>query len=199
MLILLLFISVSYGELLYPYTLLETSVPCANIKDCTQHYNQSWCLSAGVLCIHHYCKLIPDYPCRSTQLCLESEQECLDKECISDQDCNNGIYCDGVEICSHNHCIVDPQRPSCYYTGGRCDEQAQVCYQSKVRLAWQEEQGMMALSDTLPPPPTKDISEMTVSVVSVIVIAAFTGVFFLVIIGVYIARSIRATYIRPRL
>ncbi len=124
---------------MYPHTLIDTDIPCSTMSECTSHYNNSWCVSAGVLCIHRRCRLIPDFPCRATtQVCQEDEKRCVDKKCLLNSDCDNGIYCDGIEVCSTGTglCVTDPRQPNCLYTGGRCDEKRQTCYESSVRLAW---------------------------------------------------------------
>lgn len=182
----------------YPHTLLNTDVRCDSIKDCLVYYNHSWCASAGVLCIHHYCKLVPEYPCRSTQDCLEEEQVCRDKKCVIDEDCNNGVYCDGEEICVRGHCLTDPQRPSCHYTGGGCDEQRQQCYQPKVRLAWDKTHDLDTEDDDLAFERQDNtnagghISQLSANMTTLIIIGSLTGLFVLFVIFVYIGRSMYA-------
>lgn len=184
---------------LYPYTLLNTDVPCKTLKDCSVHYNHSWCVSAGVMCIQHYCKLIPEYPCRATQDCLEETQECRDKPCKSNEECSNGLYCDGEEVCHHGFCITEVTRPSCHYTGGRCDEESKTCYQPKVRLAWrsfQEENDeamiqVLAAVDNLTRPV---ISQTTVNVTSLIIVAGLTALVILVFVVYVLGKSLGPTY-----
>lgn len=188
-------ISVSYSaSVLYPHTLINTEVKCNSISDCKVYYNHSWCASAGVLCIHHYCKLIPDYPCRTTQHCIESEECCVDKECTIDEECNNAIYCDGEEICNQGYCITNPTRPSCYYTGGQCDEFTQTCHQPKVRLAWRSEQGTQISNSIKTQVIDQNVgsgtTQVVASITSLIIVAFLTGLVFLVTIVVLIVRSL---------
>lgn len=193
---------------LYPHTLTNTEIRCDSQKDCEVHYNNSWCASAGVMCIHHYCKLIPDYPCRtSTQHCQEvPRRECIDKTCLTDSDCDNGIYCDGIEICSASNkvCITDPERPSCLYTGGQCDEASQTCHQPKVRIAWrstlselEKRHGGKALSSTtiitandVLITGNEVISQDTAGITSLIIIGAFTGLVAIVAVIAVIGRAL---------
>ena len=197
--ILLLLVS-QVASFLYPHTLLNTDVPCSTMKDCEVHYNHSWCTAAGVMCIHRYCKLIPEYPCRATQDCIEETRLCVDKVCKKNSDCNNHIYCDGEEICSkQGYCVIDPDRPSCHYTGGKCDEHLQKCYQPKVRLSWRTQQ----TNGTGVPTPTatpgnEDVSQDTAGVTSLVIIGFFTGLLFLVGMIAWISKSVKG-YITRRL
>ena len=196
-----LFIACTAGKsFLYPHTLLNTDVPCSAIKDCVAYYNNSWCACAGVLCIQHYCKLIPEYPCRATQQCIEAEKRCVDKECAIDDDCNNGLYCDGTEVCSHGHCITDPQRPSCHYTGGECDESRQQCYQPKARLAWRSSVTNIDTDDDVSISLSRlsntgggggRISQTSANMTTLIIIGTVTGFFILIVLFVALGRSMR--------
>jgi hypothetical protein len=121
------------------YTLVETQIKCASEEDCRRHFNNSWCHGTGFACLHHQCKRIPDYPCRSAQRCREETHQCEDVQCTRDTECDNQIYCDGAEICHEERCVMDPSRPSCLYLGGVCDEQGRTCHLPDVQRQWQKE------------------------------------------------------------
>lgn len=198
-------------SLLYPHTLISTDVPCLTMQDCRLHYNQSWCESADVMCIHRYCKLIPGHPCRATQQCLEAEKRCITKKCVTHEDCDNGIYCDGAEICQGGLCLIDPTQPNCIYTGGECDEAEKKCYEPRVRLAWRGHSGggvgqhislfstvVTALSAAPTTTNTSVISQTAVNLTGLIIIAVAVGFLFFLIIIFIVSRSIRAGYTKSR-
>ena len=191
-LVALLLLVSSSTAVLYPHTLLNTEVKCKTTGDCETHHNHSWCVK-GVLCIHHYCKLVPDHPCRlATQQCIESEKRCVDKKCTRDEECNNAIYCDGEEICSKDGvCITDPSRPSCHYTGGQCDEIAQTCHQPKVRLAWRSEQGATTEKIKSQSSTTGGVNQVSASITSLIIVVALTGLVFLVVMFYLMFKAFR--------
>jgi len=183
----------------HPYTLINTDVPCRSAADCLTHYNNSWCEAAGVMCIHLYCKLIPNYPCNATQTCQEKTKRCEDRECSKDSDCDNHLFCDGVEICSNSSssgvCITDPASTNCHFTGGRCDEEAKQCYEPKVRLAWhnsEERRALLVMTTT--PSNTSIITQLQVDVTALSTVAAFMFVVFVVSLAYVIGKSIRVGY-----
>lgn len=195
----------SLATFLFPATFLNTETPCLSTEECRQHYNYSWCQAAGVVCIHRYCKLIPGYPCKSTHTCLEAEKRCLDKSCARDTDCDNGLYCDGREICQAGKCVVDPAQPNCLYSGGECDEAAKQCYEPKIRQTWRGDERHASLftsssSDGPTQAPTintTSITQSTVNMTALIIISTVMGVIFLIAIIHVVSNSIR-TYYRQR-
>ena len=58
------------------------------------------------------------------------------KKITTTNESNNGIYCDGEEICVAGHCMIDPEQPSCVYKGGVCDEASKICTLPRVRQEW---------------------------------------------------------------
>lgn len=41
--------------------------------------------------------------CTAQQTCDEANDICNDVSCVTDSDCDNGLYCDGVEFCNENN------------------------------------------------------------------------------------------------
>lgn len=199
--LLLLFFLGILGTELYPYTLLSVGVECETVDDCRTHYNGSWCESAGILCVHRSCKRIPNHPCKSTQLCLEAEQRCEPVKCTEDKECDNGVYCDGTEICKEGHCETDVARPNCHYTGGECNEALKQCTLSKSRVAWRsKEKGstLRTTATTTTDTNTSIISQLQVNVTALIVVAGFIFIVLLIILIYLVSRSIRAGYTKRR-
>ncbi len=198
------------SALLLPNTLLSTTVACVSTSDCRLHYNYTWCQAAGVVCIHSYCRLIPGFPCKTTHTCLEEEKRCIDKTCKSDAECDNGLFCDGTEVCQLGICVTDAGRPSCYYTGGLCDEATQQCYEPKARLAWRSEEeekqrralfGSMVEAlplESMGTTNTSFITQTTVNVAALSIVVAVIGALGLFGIVYVISHSIRKYYRQKR-
>jgi hypothetical protein len=193
-LLLLLFIN---QEVASSNTLINTFVVCRSTEDCHIAFNRSWCTSSSLLCVHSYCRALPDYPCKTTQICVERQQQCLDRACEQDSECDNQRFCDGIEICRSNICVTDPEQPSCLAQGGQCDEVRRRCQVPIIRSAWQETRNkMQSLVNALAPTtPTNnnvtDVSQLAVDVTAVIIIGVVIGVLFLVVIVTLISKSIR--------
>jgi hypothetical protein len=185
-------LSVRSGRL-SPYTLINTEVECAAKEDCLAHYNNSWCHS-GVRCIRNFCRLIPNFPCASTQLCREVEKWCDERKCTQDSECDNGLYCDGTEVCRENRCVTDPERPNCYYKGGRCNESLKECMQPKARIAWREvannERVMLSLGTAMMTTNASIVTQLQVYESAVITIGAFIFVVMLLAIVYHVSRSV---------
>lgn len=185
-LVLLLLVSIvrsgdDQASLLYPYTLINTDLVCATVADCYAHHNNSWCAS-GLLCLHDRCKAIPEFPCRATQVCQEENQVCLDTSCTDDSECDNQVFCDGVEVCHNGICMMDPQQPSCLYLGGVCDEMARDCQLPRAYQVWQKEEANwfnMAVKKEATLEPNSTETTTTVNLTSLIIIGSVMGVFFI--------------------
>lgn len=193
---LFLLISLSRGVSMYPHTLLATDLACTSTTDCKRHYNDSWCASSGILCIHHTCKRIPEYPCRTTQECVEEQHKCIDRQCSTNEECSNDIYCDGEEICTNGRCTTDPERPACINIGGKCDEASRTCTLSEVRLAWRAAlRAEVISSESTDIKATgltgnEQISQDAVGVTSLAIIGFITGLLALFTLTVIIAKAL---------
>lgn len=200
--IFLLFATID-GSLLFPTTLLNTPVPCVSTTDCSLHYNYSWCEAAGVVCIHRSCRLVPGYPCKSTQHCVENEKRCVEKRCTSDAECDNGRYCDGIEICRVSICTIDDTQANCLYSAGECDEVNKQCKELKTQLAWRT--SLFTLADsggitttTTTTTNTSIITQSQVNITALAIIATVIGALFLFALVYTVTRSIRKLYRQRR-
>jgi hypothetical protein len=125
MIILLLLYMIGIGESRgrhHPLT-KPTSIPCDTTEDCLEHYAHAWCKS-GMVCVRNQCHTIPSYPCNKEDACIESSRECRKRNCSSWRDCDDGIFCNGVEICVASFCEVDHQYDC---THGMCVEERAEC------------------------------------------------------------------------
>lgn len=94
---------------------INTGVRCHETRDCQRHFNYSWCMGSATICMRETCIRIANYPCKSTELCLEDVRLCTEKQCDYDSDCDNYDLCDGREICGpHYRCIEDPLVGGCH-------------------------------------------------------------------------------------
>ena len=188
------------SSLLFPSTLMDTPVPCVSTTDCSLHYNDSWCEAAGVVCIHRACKLVPGYPCKSIQRCIDNEKRCVDKHCTTDTECDNGRYCDGIEICRAGLCTLDTTQPNCLYSAGECDEVNKQCKE----VAWHNNTEryaslFMPTGDTTAPTTnTSIITQSQVNITALAIIVSVVGVLFLFALVYTVTRSIRKYYKQRR-
>lgn len=122
--ILLLLLLVAWTEArLYPHALQDTGVPCRDTEECLALYNHSWCHS-GLSCVRGHCHSLPDYPCSHAQECDEAAKKCVSLACKSWKDCDDGVFCNGVEKCVASVCVVE-YREEC--ARGICNEKAKTC------------------------------------------------------------------------
>ncbi len=67
-------------------------------------------------------------PCFEDETCEEADDMCLPDvesyECAADSDCDDGIFCNGEEVCSQGQCM--PGTPPCD-TGQECSESTGEC------------------------------------------------------------------------
>lgn len=196
-------VSRSAKNKLSPYTLINTAIECESEDECYAYYNDSWCYSA-VRCLRRYCRLIPNMPCASTQRCLEDEKRCEERACTVDSECDNGLFCDGTEVCRENKCVTDPERPNCYYKGGRCNETLKECMQPKARVAWrkvaEKERTLLSLGTAMMTTNTSIVTDLQVYEAALIVIGAFVFVVTLLAIIYNVSRSIlmSKTLLKPK-
>lgn len=198
--LLLLFLSVGAFNELYPYTLIDTPIACNTTQDCVISYNHTWCRSTGVVCIQRHCRLIPDYPCKATETCLEETQRCAPILCKESSECDNGVYCDGVEVCVAGRCETDTARPNCYYMGGQCNETIKRCNEPKARVAWRAslKKGRISVKATTSTTDTSIITQLQVDVTALILVASFLFFVLFIILTYMLANSIRAGYTKKR-
>lgn len=112
------------SNLLWPYPLNNTLVPCCNTSMCKASVGQGqWCRS-GVLCLHRQCYTVPNFPCTTDDVCNEASHTCTKRVCTNGGQCDDGIYCNGQERCISGKCypaIIG----HCY--GGICNETTHAC------------------------------------------------------------------------
>ena len=138
---------------LTPYVTVKTNIRCDSMRACLQQFaspgaaaaaNSSWCQS-GVACITGYCYLLPDYPCaRATTVCHEATRTCTPKSCRVSSDCDDHLYCTGVEKCASGKCIIDGRQPPPCGPYGVCNELTHVCLQR-----WQDQTVVRRTLDAL--------------------------------------------------
>ena len=79
-----------------------TSQTCRVDSDCSDQGH--WCRS-GQYCLNRRCYRLNTYPCKPSQFCMEREKQCVDSlPCVRNEDCDNGLYCDGAEQCFGGKC-----------------------------------------------------------------------------------------------
>ena len=64
-------------------------------------------------------------PCPGHLACVEENDQCVEKECASNTDCDNGAFCDGVEVCTNDLCQAGT--PPCTEPRPACDEENDLC------------------------------------------------------------------------
>ena len=166
--------------------LVQTAVACATTKDCAAHYNNDWC-HRGQVCLQTRCWVVPDYPCARTAWCDEREKRCIRRNCSSWRDCDDGVFCNGVEVCVAGQCEVDPNF-DCTQGGAICNEATHTCSQSlavsaeRARIKPQQWHATVNTSAptanaTAPTVPVGEISTTTL----IWVVVAFSSFLFLVL------------------
>lgn len=129
MLLLFLLLSLTRARTVLSHLLGEGGAACTTRDDCLAARNNSWCAS-GVHCHRGRCATIADYPCRRTQLCDEEARACLPRTCSRSTDCDDGLFCNGVEHCvmepraTVGHCVAD-HATGCAF--GICNEATRSC------------------------------------------------------------------------
>ena len=107
--------------------MVQTDVKCNTTKDCHTHYNEDWC-HRGQVCLQTRCWAVPDFPCPRTEWCDERDKRCIRRDCTSWRDCDDGIFCNGEELCVGGQCVVDPNF-DCTQSGYMCNEAEHRCSQ----------------------------------------------------------------------
>lgn len=126
---------------LHTHLARPTSVECSTTEDCRDHFSHRWCQS-GVFCSRGRCHTIPSYPCKAEERCDEASHKCVEKPCKNWKDCDDGLFCNGVERCVASVCRSD-HRFDC--THGQCSEATQTC---ATPLSLKQEAERMASSSS---------------------------------------------------
>ncbi len=106
----------------YPHILVATDRECFTVADCLPA-NASWCQQSQT-CVKQRCHVIPNYPCPYFQQCDARHQKCVPVHCSRHADCDDGLFCTGVESCVNSVCTSD-YKHDC--SGGHCDEKKRQC------------------------------------------------------------------------
>lgn len=107
----------------HPHILQPTTFACSKTSDCLALFNHTWCHS-GLTCFKEICYRLPGYPCDHTQICHEVEHRCVSQPCLKRSDCDDHLFCNGVEQCVNSFCMPD-YHFSCFY--GLCSEENKTC------------------------------------------------------------------------
>lgn len=125
--ILLLFITMCHGGGTHSAFMVLTDVQCETTRDCHTYYNDAWC-HRGLVCLQTRCWSVPDFPCPRTEWCDERDKRCVKRNCTSWRDCDDGIFCNGEELCVDGQCVADPDF-DCTQSGYMCNEAEKRCSQ----------------------------------------------------------------------
>ena len=124
MIILLFFCLVFGSQPLHPFLSQATNIQCDTTDDCLAYYGNDWC-HQNTVCVSERCHLIPFYRCQQGELCLAEEKQCVVKPCSTHGDCDDGVFCNGVERCVNSQCVKD-ERFDCSH--GVCSELDHSCH-----------------------------------------------------------------------
>jgi hypothetical protein len=97
---------------------------CEKDQDCLMDDPENWC-NSGFICLENNCRKIPGHPCLHTQKCSNEEKKCINISCKKDQDCNDGLFCNGREYCDKKEKICKPGNDNC--DSGICSEEDMTC------------------------------------------------------------------------
>ena len=119
----------------------DTSIQCDTTLDCFVYYSNDtssplllWCKS-GYKCIHGYCHLMGgDSPCRRIERCNEKNRTCHKRNCTNNEVCDDGIFCNGKEVCFNGYCQVI-RKSSCR---GICNESSKTCLLPSLLSQWHD-------------------------------------------------------------
>ena len=106
---------------LYPHVLVPTNRTCDTTAQCIG--GQNWC-HTGQTCLRGRCHLVPNYPCPYFQHCNARARQCVPRLCRRFSDCDDGLFCNGVEQCVNATCTSDFAHDC---TGGTCSEERKTC------------------------------------------------------------------------
>jgi hypothetical protein len=155
---------------IYPRMARASNESCTDEADCTRA--APFCLG-GAFCRQGRCWRLPDWPCPSTDWCDERLRACVERKCQSWRDCDDEIFCNGIELCVAGRCILRPGS-DCSADGDICDESARRCSRVKgveaVRaqlLAGSTAGGDVRAQDTPTVAPTSAPTNSTIPVGSI--------------------------------
>lgn len=93
---------------------------------CTNTASDGLCSNS--FCNPEYCDAtldcLSDTPPACANFCSDQEGACVD--CLSDGDCDNGLFCDGAETCNSGTCQSGTPS-SCSAPTPQCDEASDAC------------------------------------------------------------------------
>jgi len=93
--------------------------PCDDGDNCTV----DTCTADDTVSARFTCAF-DDVVCADNGVCDPADGECV--TCLSDDDCDNGKFCDGVETCADNQCITGPV-PCDVFAEEVCKEDTDTC------------------------------------------------------------------------
>lgn len=192
LLLTILFLSAVNATLIHTHISQITDVPCETTKDCLAFYGNDWC-HRGTFCLRHQCHTIPFFPCKQGEQCLSSENRCVSRHCSLHGDCDDGLFCNGVERCINSTCIPD-DRFHCPF--GLCSEKDKACYTplslKDVVIPDQVQQNTESGAFRATFHNTTDVNEhVRITTIVIIVIA---GIFFAVVLVVLLVSRASRPY-----
>lgn len=187
----ILFISiVQCGLPVHPYISQATDISCESTADCLAYYGNDWC-QQGVVCLKQRCHTIPFHPCKQGEVCLSEEKKCAERMCHHHGDCDDGIFCNGVERCVDSRCVIDT-RFDCSY--GICTEHDRSCHMplGLKEFKGQQQQQRQLVVKTITVKDTNSTTESDDWTTTVWVIVGLSAGFFaIVLVILLISRASR--------
>ncbi len=117
---------------------IKTNVMCRDTPQCLSTLGDLFC-QPELLCIEGYCHRIPDTPCISqTQTCDEASKQCIAKRCIVSNDCDDGVFCNGIERCINQTCQPSKRGSRC--PANLCNETTRQCSETRRLAHWRNAQ-----------------------------------------------------------
>lgn len=114
-----------HGQLLQ-----ATEQACSSTQQCIGE--APFCRN-GSVCLHRQCWRLPDFPCVRPDWCDERQRRCIVKHCESWSDCDDGVFCNGEELCVQGRCLLNPGS-DCMSNGDLCNEHKQQCTRARSTL-----------------------------------------------------------------
>lgn len=111
---------------LHRHLTVRTSIQCETTEECLSQLSSNWC-DRGVYCDVGYCHKIPHFPCEQGQVCDPLAKKCGTRKCKTWRDCDDGLFCTGIEKCIRGECVRDTRKsPDCSH--GKCSEYHKKCH-----------------------------------------------------------------------
>lgn len=108
----------------------EFNLKCKNDSDC----QKDWCNSGSKCSKEGFCLKLLDYPCPHNLFCNSTKKSCEFKTCFTKYQCNDNIYCNGLEICEDRLC----KRSEYPCLFGTCLEKNKSCSYTDKVIKWLE-------------------------------------------------------------